>query len=126
MSRGRWRGGAGARPGLTLPATGLRQAAQMPAGVAEMPNFCRSWVRLPSILSSEGSGSAGPPGPCPVASSCRKEDGEDGVRARTRLSPGQGSPGSACVPGRPGARPAAARLPWEGVRGAAAGSARGC
>lgn len=124
---GHRQGGAGARPGLTLPATGLRQAAQTPAGAAEMPSSCRSWVRLPSILSSEGSGSAAPPAPCPAVASCGKEDGEDGVRTRTRLPPGRGSPGSACVPGRPGARPAAGRLPWVGARGAAAaGPAQGC
>lgn len=80
---GHRQGGAGARPGLTLPATGLRQAAQTPAGAAEMPSSCRSWVRLPNILSSEGSGSAAPPAPCPAVASCGKEDSEDGVRTRT-------------------------------------------
>lgn len=54
--------------GLTLPAMGLRQAAQVPAGAAVMPSSCRSRVRLPSMLSSEGS--AGAPAPCPTAASC--------------------------------------------------------
>ena len=58
--------------GLTLPAMGLRQAVQTPVGAAVMPSSCRSRVRLPSILSSEGSGSAGTPAPCPTAASCQE------------------------------------------------------
>lgn len=53
--RAEGRGAPGRRcGGLTLPAMGLWQAAQRPAGLAVMPSSCRSRVRLPSMLSSEG------------------------------------------------------------------------
>lgn len=71
VSRGERRAGLEVG-GLTLPTMGLRQAAQVPAGAAEMPSSCRSRVRLPSMLSREGSGSAGAPAPCPATTSCRE------------------------------------------------------
>lgn len=64
------RGPGMASQGLTLPAMGLRQVAQAPAGVAVMPSSCRSRVRLPSMLSSEGLGSAGSPAPSPAVAGC--------------------------------------------------------
>ena len=70
-SRGcREEGGWHGSTGLTLPAMGLRQAAQVPVGTAVMPSSCRSRVRLPSMVSSEGSGSAGTLASCPAAASC--------------------------------------------------------
>lgn len=80
--------------GLTLPAMGLWQVAQMLAGAAVMPSSCRSRVRLPSMLSSEGLGSPGTPSPCPTATSCQeggwRGPDEGWVRARppTSLPPG--------------------------------------